>query len=123
MITFLKSVSIVALTVLLSACGSTVAPIEITTKPADRVPLVLPPADVINLRPVTWIVITKDNVDQVFADLEAQGENSAVFALTASGYENLSLNISDIRKLTQQQRAIIVAYDNYTNNNQSNGGE
>lgn len=122
MIAFLKFSMIAIAAILLSACTSTVNPVEITSKPADRVPLILPPADVINLRPVSWIVITKDNVDQVFADMESRGENLAVFALTATGYENLSLNISDIRKLTQQQRAIIVAYDNYINN-QFNGGE
>lgn len=69
------------------------------------------------MRPVEWIIVTQENVDEVFAQLEASGQNLALFALTDEGYENLGLNFSDIRQLVQQQRAIILAYDNYVNNN------
>jgi len=36
-----------------------------------------------------------------------------LYVLTGEGYENLGLNISDIRALIQQQQEIIVAYENY----------
>jgi hypothetical protein len=39
-----------------------------------------------------------------------------MFVLTGEGYENLGLNISDIRALVQQQQAIIIAYENYYKN-------
>ena len=71
--------------------------------------------DTLTMRPVEWVIVNKDNVDEVFAQLEARGQNLALFALTDEGYENLGLNFSDIRQLVQQQRAIIVAYDNYVN--------
>lgn len=100
---------------LLSSCGVADIPsIQITSKPAVRPELTLPAVDPVTMRPVEWIVITKENVNEVFAELESQGQNLALFALTDKGYENLSFNFSDIRQLVQQQRAIIVAYENYT---------
>lgn len=105
----------------MSSCGlSDLSPIQITSKPAQRPALTLPSVDAVSLRPVEWVIVTRDNVDEVFADLEARGENLALFSLTAKGYENLGLNFSDIRQLVQQQRAIIVAYENYANDNTEN---
>lgn len=75
--------------------------------------------DKLTLRPVEWTIVTEENIEEVFAQLRADGQNLALFALTDTGYENLGLNISDIRQLVQQQRAIILAYENYTNNNES----
>lgn len=76
--------------------------------------------DTLSMRPVEWTIVTRDNVEEVFAELEARGQNLALFALTADGYENLGLNFSDIRQLVQQQRAIIVAYENYVNTDAEN---
>jgi len=106
---------------LLSSCGlSNISPIQITSRPAERPPLVLPPVDTLTMRPVEWTIVTQDNIEEVFAQLEANGQNLALFALTADGYENLGLNFSDIRQLVQQQRAIIVAYENYVNTDAEN---
>ena len=106
---------------LLSSCGiPTINPIQITSAPAERPSLTLPPVDTLSMRPVEWTIVTRDNVEEVFAELEARGQNLALFALTADGYENLGLNFSDIRQLVQQQRAIIVAYENYVNTDAEN---
>jgi hypothetical protein len=81
--------------------------------------LVLPQADAIVNRPVQWIVITPENYEQVFADLEKSGQDVVLFGITAKGYENLALNANDIRTYMQQQNAIIVAYKNYYIRSQS----
>lgn len=36
-----------------------------------------------------------------------------LFGVTDKGYENLALNLSDLRAYLQQQKAIIAAYENY----------
>ena len=86
--------------------------------PTQRPPLVLPEVDPVSVRPINWIVVTPENVDAVFAQLAQDGENLVLFALTDTGYENLSLNLSDIRQLIQQQRTVMVAYRNYINNSE-----
>ena len=73
----------------------------------------LPPVDEVRLRPVEWVIINEDNMEQKLAQLTANGQPLAIFALTGEGYENLGLNFSDIRALVQQQKEIILAYERY----------
>ena len=100
------------LVLLLSACATS-QPIEISSKPIDKPTLVLPTADALNLREVKWIIITPENAEQVLKTLPTTGGKVAVFALTDKGYQNLSLNINDLRTYVQQLQAIIVAYEGY----------
>lgn len=100
------------LALLLSACATT-HPIEISAKPIDKPQLVLPSADTLNLRDINWIIITPENANDVMAKLNTNGGHVAVFALTDKGYENLSLNINDLRTYVAQLKSIIVAYEGY----------
>ena len=97
----------------ISACSKPVREIQVSAKPVDKPELVLPYADPINTRDVEWVVITPDNFEEVFNDLAKKGQPVVLFALTDKGYENLSLNLSDIRAYIQQQQAIIIAYEGY----------
>lgn len=72
----------------------------------------VPTPDELNLRKFEFIVITPENVDEVFANMKG---DKALFALTSKGYENIALNLSDIRSLIQQQKAIIAIYDKQWN--------
>jgi hypothetical protein len=105
---------------LLSACS---APppreIQISAKPVEKPELVLPNADRIQTRPVEWHLITPSNQAEVFEKVRASGKSLVLFAVTDTGYENLALNLSDIRALIQQQQAIIVAYEGYYKNSNS----
>lgn len=65
------------------------------------------------MRDVTWIIINEENLEQRIENLRVTGQPVALFVLTAEGYENLALNLSDIRALIQQQQEIIAAYENY----------
>ena len=98
---------------ILSGCSSTPQRIEVSAKPVDKPELVLPNADALRMRDVNWILITPENFEEKVAEIQATGRPVVFFALTDEGYENLSLNFSDIRAFIQQQRAIIAAYENY----------
>lgn len=88
-------------------------PIEVSAKPVEKPELVLPPADELNMRPIQWVVINEENMEEKLAELTAGGQPLALFVLTADGYENLGFNFSDIRALVQQQQQIILAYERY----------
>lgn len=68
----------------------------------------VPKADELNLRDFEFVVITPDNIEEVFANIRG---DKVLFAVTAKGYENIALNLSDIRSLIQQQKAIIAIYE------------
>jgi hypothetical protein len=110
----LSVLGFLSLTLLISGCSS-LQPrqIEVSTVPVEKPQLELPSTDEIRLRNVEWTLITPDNAEEVFAEAEESGRPVVFFALTDKGYENLGLNISDIRALIQQQQTIITAYENY----------
>ena len=87
--------------------------VQVSTVPVQKPQLELPGTDEIRLRDVEWTLITPDNVEKVLEEAAESGRPVVFFALTDKGYENLGLNISDIRALIQQQQTIITAYENY----------
>jgi hypothetical protein len=99
---------------LISGC-STVKPIQVTTKPIEKPILVLPSADLVNMREMKWIIVTEENAELVFEILRKTGRPVALFSLDGKGYENAALNLSDLRAFIQQQNAIIAAYQDYYN--------
>lgn len=105
-------VALVGLT-LLAGCSTQPQRIEISAKPIDKPNLVLPPVEQLRLKDVEWVIITQDNYQEVFDKLLKDKKDPALIGLTDDGYETLSLNMSDIMRLLQQQKAIIAAYQNY----------
>ena len=100
-------------TLLLAGCGG-VAP-KIVEKPilVDRPELIVPeiqPAEQYNFE---WIVITKENFAEVAKDLESKGQTIVLFAVTPQGYQNLSVNIAELRRFITQQQSVIVSYKTY----------
>jgi len=98
---------------LLAGCTSTPRQIEISAKPIEKPKLVLPPADQLRLKDLTWVVINEENYKEVFEKLKKDKKDPVLIGLTDDGYEILAMNMSDIMKLLQQQKAIIAAYQNY----------
>ena len=90
-----------------------IKPVEIQKKAVERTPLNL--ADPQPLKPAApqWRVITPENQAQVFAELKSKNIDQVLFALTDDGYEELSVDIAQIRALIAQQRDIIVKYREY----------
>jgi hypothetical protein len=96
----------------LAACSSTppVEPapvVEVRTFQVPRPAPIVPSVDQLTLRPVNWIIVTPENVDEVFTNLRGE---KALFAVTSDGYEALALNLSDVRAMVQQQQRIIAIY-------------
>lgn len=114
----LRIPAIILSALLLTACAST-KQIEISASPIEKPPLTLPNATKVSMRDVKWIVVNKDNIDTVLADLSKNGGNIVMFALTDKGYEALSLNTADLRQLIMQQQAIIAGYEQYYQSSQA----
>lgn len=98
--------------IFLAACGSPkvepIQPIEVRTIEIPRPAPIVPEVDQLKLRDVNWIIITPDNIDQKFSEIK--NSELVLFAVTAEGYENIALNLSDIRAMIDQQKKIIAIY-------------
>ena len=102
--------------ILLSGCAlfrEPVKQIETVKVEVSKPALNLPNPEPLKLRETKWVVVTRENAEQVFAELEAKGQAVALFALTADGYEALSINIADIKTFIGTQKEIIIQYRDY----------
>lgn len=97
----------------LSGCSWLTKKVDASYTPVPKPELVLPAADEVRMRNIEWYIITPDNYEEVFAELEANNEAVVLFGLTSTGYERISLNLSDVRAFLQQQQSIIRAYKQY----------
>ena len=98
---------------IISGCSSTPQKIEVSASPIEKPQLTLPNVDELSMKEVTWVIITEENYEEVFADLKKSGRPLAIFGVTDKGYAHLGENLSSIRALIQQQQTIIAAYETY----------
>lgn len=105
----------IALSLFVSACGS--SKIEVTSAPL-KIDIQSPEMPVtVQMLPVKFRVLNKDNIAQYLTELGASQNSSPVFiGFTVADYENLALNIADIKRYIEQQQAIINYYKTVTNN-------
>lgn len=98
----------------LTGCATNeVQPVVISTVPVQKTALALKDPDPIKTRKVHWFVITPENAESVFAELRKKKYSLVLFGLTDDGYENLSLNIAEIRAYMTEQKALVEAYREY----------
>ena len=100
--------------ILLSRCAAGVKVIDTYKIEKKREPLALADPKPLDLQDIDWIIITKDNADEVFEKIKNDKNGDyALFALTDNGYEKLALNFADIRNKIAEQRQIILSYKDY----------
>jgi len=104
---------LLTLTIFLSSCSSLPEVVKYTSEPVERPLLVLPESAIATMREVDYLIVTEENVEAVWRELEASGKPIVLFALTSDGYENLALNSAEIIRFLSEQRAVIIAYKEY----------
>jgi hypothetical protein len=99
----------------LSLAGCATAPGQLLVKPqmVDRPKLEVPTPQPVQQLGFEWVVINKDNAEAKFKEIEAKGGSVTFFALTPQGYQNLSMNVAELRRYIQQQNAVIAAMKKY----------
>lgn len=107
----MKKVALFSTLLLLTACPG--------TNPIDRPVLVEKPELIVpGIQPVQqygteWIVVTKENIAAMIKDFDERGETLVLFAVTASGYQNIIMDMAELRRYIEQQNAIVLAYKDY----------
>jgi len=106
------------LTVLLavSACSTVDVPeqepiVEVREVPVEKPAPIVPTVDQLELRNVEWIIITEENYQEVFEEMENSNQNPVIFGLSGDDYENLALNLNDVRSTIQQYQSVVAIYE------------
>ena len=96
----------------ITGCATTKT-VKVLSEPVNSVALNPPNIRDLELQGVRWFIVTPENIDEVFKELEDQNKDVVLFGITDDGYKGLALNLAQIRELLLQQKAIIEAYKEY----------
>lgn len=88
-------------------------PVEVVTTEIERERLNLEVPEPIKLPFADWILITPENAEEVWKELQDDNKHLVLFAITSEGYEELSLTMAEIRNYIATQRLIIARYQEY----------
>lgn len=106
---------LVLLLILSSGCSILSAREEkvvVQTKFTEQNIPVQPRPKPLSLSDIVWYVVTEENLDEFVKRYEAEeGRQWVFYALSVKSYENMAMNIADIRRYLKQQKAIILYYE------------
>ena len=105
------------LTTSLTGCSvfnwKSVKPVEVQTKAVEKTPLNIGDPPPLKMQAPTWVLITPENAEAVWAELKSKNVDLVLFALTDDGYEQLAIIMLEIRQYLQQQKTILIKYREY----------
>ena len=102
---------------LMTSCSmipSQTKPVEVVTI-AERMPMYHPPLPLeVQLVDVDWTVLTPELMEEYLQRIEAgEAPRSAYYALTTKEYENLSMNMAELKRYLKDTLHIIEFYRQY----------
>ena len=65
----------------------------------------------VQLNDVKIYVVSKENYDEFVTEFEKKNGGDAYIAISVKDYENLALNFAELRRYIEQQKQIIVYYE------------
>ena len=81
-----------------------------------KLPLSIADPEALQLQHIEWVIVTEENIQQVWDDIRSDNEGVALFALRHGDYEKLALNIADIRAQLGEYIIILKKYREYYEN-------
>jgi PBP1b-binding outer membrane lipoprotein LpoB len=106
--------SLLLATLLLSSCSSFYKEpeIKIVTKLEKTVVPIVPMPKPVQMNDIRiYVVSPNENFEEFKKEFEAKNGADAYIAISIKDYENLSNNFAELRRYIEQQKAIIVYYE------------
>jgi tRNA nucleotidyltransferase/poly(A) polymerase len=104
----------IAIMILLTGCsigGEKRIKIFSVEEPRQKLDYPMPTA--LQLEELKWIIITSENVQEVFKKLEEAGIDPVLFGLTDKDYQVLARNFAQIRQKLQETNNLLEEYKKY----------
>ena len=100
---------------LLSSCSSFYKEpeIKVVTKLEKTVVPIVPMPKPVQMNDIKiYVVSPEENLEEFKKEFEAKNGGDSYIAISVKDYENLSKNFAELRRYIEQQKAIIVYYEN-----------
>ena len=101
---------------LIGCAGNKVQPepkVVIQKEIEKKLPLNIANPAPLELDNIKWIIVTEENIDEIWQQLRDDNEGVALFALRHGDYEALAMNIVEIRQLIGEYVVILKQYKEY----------
>jgi len=112
---FSKSLSLLLLTLVLSSCSSwpQLKQIEVKTVEVERnIPIQNRPQPIRLNSNMKWWVVTEDNFAEFKEKFQKEnGDPLVAYVLSVRDYETLAINMAEIKRYIEQQKQIIIYYE------------
>lgn len=106
----LKLLMILSASLILVSCAQ-VEKYVTNTEYVDRIIDPAQPIAPISMRDVKFKVVTSDNITSFVDEFKRKNGQLVFIAMSVEGYEKLALNLADLKKYIQQQKSVIVYYE------------
>ena len=111
---FLKVLSLLLVTLLLSNCSTFQLPAKtvVKTEYIEKVIPLQPHPKPLNMQNVEWYVVTEANFEEFITKYKKEhGEEWVFYAISVRGYEAMALNMADIQRYLEQNQKLIIYYE------------
>tara|TARA_R100000329_G_C7550417_1_gene194482 strand:+ start:29 stop:436 length:408 start_codon:yes stop_codon:yes gene_type:complete len=111
---FLKVLSLLLVTLLLTNCSTFQLPAKtvVKTEYVEKVVPLQPHPKPLNMQNVEWYVVTEQNfADFITKYKKEHGEEWVFYAISVRGYEAMALNMADIKRYLEQNQKLILYYE------------
>ena len=65
----------------------------------------------VDLHRVKFYAVTPENLDQFLEEYEKENGDVVFFAISVPDYENLSMNVAELKRFINQQKSLIIYYE------------
>jgi len=106
-----KLILVSSLLLLTSGCTSVEPQVVLKTDYVVKDIPIQPRPKPLNLHRVKWYAVTPENMEEFLTRFEEESGINVFFAVSVPDYENMSLNVAELRRYINQQKALIVYYE------------
>jgi len=101
---------------LLLAMAGCASSVDIKTAPVVIPPPPAPRAEPLDLKPVQWHLVTKDDLPALLETVKKNPNgNFVLYTLDTQNFENMNLNMEELRRYIKEECAVIIFYEKYNN--------
>ena len=106
-----KLILVSSLLLLTSGCASIEPQVVLKTDYVVKDIPIQPRPKPLNLHRVKWYAVTPENMEEFLQRFEEESGINVFFAVSVPDYENMSLNVAELRRYINQQKALIIYYE------------
>lgn len=107
----LWTIALLLTTSSLVGCGSVQEKVVLKTDyVVKEIPLQQRPKP-LSLHRVKFYAVSPENIDEFLVEYEKENGDVVFFAISVPDYENLSLNVAELKRFINQQKSLIIYYE------------